>query len=282
MLKLGYLGPPGTFSEEAANIWSKGQFELVPLWPFSALFDALLGREIARAIMPIENSLGGEVGEIVDFLINNTRDGNSLAITGELLLLVKHILLVKPGVQIEEVQRVISHPQALAQCYGFLKEHGWEKIESASTAKAAEMVAESKDHSLAAIASPAAQDRYQLVSLAEDIGDSKNNVTRFVFVGGPLPTPSGADKTTIFFETEDKPGALYQPLGVFFYNDINLTQISRRTSKRRLGDYIFWVDAVGHYKDDALKSAIKQLTERFTKELWIAGSYPKANSLGGE
>ncbi len=283
MLKLGYLGPEGTNSQEAAEKWSQNQYELVPLWPISVLFDALLKQKIARVIAPIENSLAGEVGETVDFLIKYTRNGGPIGITGELLLPIKHFLWSKPGSKRSDIKKVISHPQALAQCYGFLKDWGGETSEVASTAQAAKIVAESEDNTLAAIASPEVKARYPLMLLAEDIGDSKDNVTRFVFLGGPQPTPTdpkeGTDKTTIFFVTEDQAGALYHALGAFYYQGdkgINLSKISSHTSKRRLGDYIFWVEAIGHRENANLKDAISQLRERFTKELWIAGSYPCA------
>lgn len=278
MLKLGYLGPEGTFSHEAAEIWSKGQYELEALWSITAVLQALQDGKVARAMVPVENMLGGEVGETVDHLIVNTKSNGNLKITGELLLPIKHMLLSKGKVELEKIKQVVSHPQALAQCHIFLHQHKFELVETASTARAAEIIATSQDPEIATIASLKAAKEYQLEVIVSDIGDNKDNVTRFIFLGGPTPLPSGNDKTTIFFITEDEAGALYKALGVFYYGNVNLSKISSRPSKKKLGEYIFWVDAEGHEmdKDRVLKNTITDLKTRFSKELWVAGSYPEA------
>lgn len=278
MLKLGYLGPEGTFSHEAAEIWSKGQYELEALWSITAVLQALQDGKVARAMVPVENMLGGEVGETVDHLIANTKSNGNLKITGELLLPIKHMLLGKGKVELEKIKQVVSHPQALAQCHIFLHQHKFELVETASTARAAEIIATSQDPKIATIASLKAAKEYQLEVIVSDIGDNKDNVTRFIFLGGPTPLPSGDDKTTIFFITEDEAGALYKALGVFYYGNVNLSKISSRPSKKKLGEYIFWVDAEGHEmdKDRVLKNTITDLKTRFSKELWVAGSYPEA------
>jgi len=272
MLKLGYLGPEGTFSCEAAERWSGGKFELVPSISITAAINALRNGETERAIVPMENFLGGEVVETVDRLI--VLKGKP-QITGELVLPITHILL-STG-ELVKVKKVVSHSQAIIQCQSFLNQHQWEIIETTSTAKAAEIVAEDKSGETAAIASARAGEKYGLEVLASDIGDRKDNVTRFIILGGPSPLPTGDDRVTIFLVTKDVPGGLYHALGAFYYQNINLCKITSRPHKNGyLGKSVFLIEADGHEDDPALKIAIKQLKERFTQEVFVAGSYPKA------
>ena len=279
MLKLGYLGPEGTFSHQAAMIWEQshgnGGFKLIPFRPITAVLEALKDREIDRAIVPLENLLEDAVSETVDFLISNA-GAMPLYITGELLLPIRQMLLGKQGTDLDQVKIVVSHGQGLRQCKRLIEKHGWQTIEAVSTATAAQKVAESDDFTMVAIASPQAAEINKLEVLQADVGDSGDNVTRFVFLGGPKPSPTGDDKTTIFFITKDQPGALYQALGVFFYQDVNLSKIASRTTKISMGEYIFWIDAQGHQKDPALQIAIEQLEKRFAKKVIVVGSYPKA------
>lgn len=278
MLKLGYLGPEGTFSHEAAEKWNDGQYDLVPFRTISAVLDALRQGQAARVIVPFENLLGGEVVETADYLIAHIKEGGNLKITGELLLPIQHMLLGKRGLEFGKIRRVISHPQALAQCQNYLGKYEWEVVEVASTAKAAEMVASSDGLDTAAISSLKASEMYKLELLASDIGDNNQNVTRFIFLGGPVPVPTGNDRTTIIFTTPDKPGALHEALGPFYYLGVNLSKIYSRTLKRILGECVFWLDAEGHLKDDnrVLNNAIGVLEKSFATKLWIAGSYSKA------
>ncbi|OGY44988.1 MAG: hypothetical protein A2731_00385 [Candidatus Buchananbacteria bacterium RIFCSPHIGHO2_01_FULL_39_8] len=275
MLKLGYLGPEGTFSHEAAEIASATRYKLVPFRPISSVLEAFRNCEVQRAIVPLENLIEGEVSQTVDHLISNGNSQN-LQITGELLLAIRQTLVAKPGTRLEDIKRITSHIQGLGQCRRFLSQYNWEEIEVASTAQAAKMVAESSDKDLAAIASGKAAELYHLEVISSDIGDSIKNITRFIILGGPAPRPTGEDRTTIFFVTRNQTGALFQALGVFFYQGINLTKITSRTAKTEMGEYVFWIDADGHRDDPAIRIAIKQLQERFTQKIWVAGSYPKA------
>lgn len=272
MLKLGYLGPVGSFSHQAAELWP-GQFELMPFRPISQVLEAFENHLVDRAIVPLENLIEDVVTLTIDRLIASN---GSLRITGELFLPIRQMLLGKPGSELSRIRRVASHLQGLGQCRNFLGQHGLEVVEVASTALAAQMVAEGSDEALAAIASAKAAEIYGLKILASDIGDSKLNITRFVFLGGPAPNRTGDDKTTIFFTTKDLPGALHRALGVFDYAGVNLSKIASRTAKTRMGECVFWVDAEAHSEDDSLKVALGQLKGRFATSVIIAGSYPKA------
>ncbi len=278
-LRLGYLGPEGTFSHQAACLWQgscqNGSYELVAFRPITAVLEALKSRTIDRAIVPLENLLEDAVSETVDFLVSNAGT-MPLCITGELLLPIQQMLLGKIGADLALIKKVASHSQGLRQCKRLIDEYGWGTIETVSTALAAKAVAESEDLTLGAIASAQAAKIYGLQVLSENIGDSADNITRFVILGGPKPSPTSDDKTTIFFITKDQPGALYQALGVFFYQGVNLSKIASRTTKISMGEYFFWIDAHGHQKDPALRIAIEQLEKRFAKKVIVVGSYPKA------
>lgn len=275
MLKLGYLGPIGTFSHKAAQIWAEDKFELVPFRPIPRVLEALQNREVDRAIVPLENLLEDVVSPTLDWLIATGGD-NGFQITAELLLPIRQMLLGREGTNLKQVCRVVSHYQGLSQCRRLINQHNWETVEVASTAEAAKIVAESPVSDVVAIASPEAGEIYHLKVLQSDVGDSDQNITRFIILGGPAPRPTGDDRTTIFFVTNDEPGALHKALGVFWYQDVNLTKIASRTAKTTLGQCIFWIDANGHRKDSKMQIALEQLQGRFAQRVWVAGSYPKS------
>lgn len=276
MLKLGFLGPKGTFSQEAANIYtSQGTYEVIP---FSNIPDMLFSVEkgiLDEAIVPIENSLEGAVGVTLDMMANDVK----LLIKSECIIKIRQNLLVKRGTKIENIKYVISHPQAIGQTGKYLNSilPNAEVRYLDSTAEAARIVSEGNNN-CAAIGSDAAALEHGLEVLKSSIQDKDNNHTRFVVVSKKDSIRTGADKTSIVFSTEDKPGSLYRILDIFSLWDINMTRIESRPEKNKLGKYIFFIDFMGHIDDEDIRDALL-MVKRKTSFFKFLGSYPAAELL---
>lgn len=272
---IGFLGPSGTFTEEALNIWIKklglipAEYKKVALLSISDIMNAV-GKTLDAAIVPVENSLEGSVNITVDSFIR----GADAMIKGEVILPIAQHLLVKKSIPLDEIKEVLSHPQALFQCREFIKR----KLplarlkEVSSTAEAAKFVSESEGN-IAAIGSKSLSKIYGLTIAAERIQDSDNNMTRFYVLSTEDEKATGRDKTTMIFSTENKPGSLFRALKVFAERGLNLTKIESRPSRRILGEYVFLVEIEGHRLQEPLKSALIEL-EHSTSLLKILGSYP--------
>ncbi len=272
---IGFLGPKGTFTEEALDVWIKKysfspeQYKKVPFFSIDNLMNAV-GKNIDAAVVPVENSLEGSVNITVDSFIH----GVDAMIKGEVVLPITQHLLLKEIVPLEKIKEVLSHPQALYQCRRFLKEkmpHARLK-EVSSTAEAAKLVSEGESN-IAAIGSRALSKIYHLKIAAERIQDSENNMTRFYILSTEDEAETGRDKTTLIFSTENKPGSLYRSLKIFAEKGLNLTKIESRPSKRVLGEYVFLLEVEGHRVQEPLKSALKEL-ELSANMFKILGSYP--------
>lgn len=281
-MKVGILGPEGTFSEIAALLWLKrrgdGGLETAEIQYYETIFDvseSIASREVDYGIVPIENSLEGSVSETLDLLSSET-NGAGIQIVGEVLVPIKLCLLAKGS--LDKIRTVVSHQHALAQCKQFIRERlqpRGVKVKSVeSTARAAKLAQEID--AIAALASEAAAKRYKLRILAENVQD-KESVTRFVALASSTITtsPTGKDKTSLLLYLKDRPGALYGALGEFAQRGINLTKIESRPSKRALGDYMFHIDCEGHREDAGIKNVLKAVEERAVM-LRILGSYPIA------
>jgi prephenate dehydratase len=272
MRRVGYLGPPGTFSEEAVGRCDLAAAAERRDYPTIAeVFEAVLRGDIDGGLLPIENSLEGAVTATLDLLAH--RPG--LRIRREVLLPVRQNLLAPPGVRLEEVRRVLSIPIAFAQCQGFFRARlpGVPMEPALSTAEAAQLAASRPD--AAAVASRAAAARYGLELLAEDIQDSDENVTRFVLVAREDEKPTGRDRTSIAFTLDrDRPGGLYEVLGEFARRQINLSKIESRPNRQALGHYVFFVDFEGHRQDPLGAEAIAGVLAR-VHALHLLGSYPR-------
>ncbi len=271
-LRLAYLGPPGTFSEEAALKYGAGA-ELVPMATITAAVAAIDSGMADEGVVPIENSLEGSVAETLDLLIHNTRP---LMIHDELILPIEHYLLTRPGTKAEQVKTVFAHPQALGQCRGFI-ERCFPKanVEAALSNSAAVEEMMARDGS-AAIGTRRAAEIYGAEALAKNIADRSPNLTRFVVLAREDHAPTGDDKTSVActFAVEDRPGQLVGALQEFSARSINLTKIESRPSKEKLGTYIFLVDVSGHRTDPALAEALDRVRERCSF-FRILGSYPR-------
>jgi prephenate dehydratase len=272
-VRIAFLGPAGTFSEEAALAQAERDGgELVPFSSIPALVSAVETGLADAAMLPIENSLEGSVSATVDLLIHET----TLKIRAELLLPVRHFLAVVPGTTLSDIKVVASHPQALGQCRRFIDRclPGIEQDAALSTASAVENVMKTGDSSRAGIGTMRAAELYGAEILARDIQDADNNVTRFIVLAREDSEPTGRDKTSICFSLKaNVPGALFDTLEIFATKHIQMTKLENRPMKTTIGDYYFLVDMEGHRSEPRIAESIESLHEKCAM-LKVFGSYP--------
>ena len=267
---IGFLGPLGTYSEEAALLYDKTADRLYPT--ITGVGEAVAAEEIDEGVVPIENSLEGPVTFTLDLLIAQP----TLFIRGEIDLPIEHYLLAKPGTVPAEIKVIYSHPQALGQCRQYLEKNypQAEQMASLSTVLCVTDSFESKVPA-AAISPRRASELYDVDILDRGIQDVANNVTRFAVIGLSDHAPTGDDKTSMAFTLEkDSPGLLHRVLGEFADRDINLLKIESRPTKQLLGEYIFLLDCVGHREESPMKEALAALSDPISM-LRILGSYPR-------
>jgi prephenate dehydratase len=276
---VGYLGPEGTFTHEAAcQMFSDQTVHMMPYPTIPDVLSAVDRGECTHGVIPVENAIEGAVNLTLDWLIHQV----DVPIVGELVHPITQCLLVHPAQADrpkEAWSRIISHPQAVAQCQLHLRHHYPQaQVEFAnSTAEAAEKVSRYPDEAWIAIGTRQAAKRYGLHILAADVQDFQNNYTRFIAVGAPLParrTPPGQWKTSLCVTlASDFPGALHQVLATFAWRKINLTKIESRPTKTGLGNYYFIIDAEMEREHVLLKGAIAEI-EAFGCQVRVLGSYP--------
>jgi prephenate dehydratase len=274
LVRYAFLGPAGTFSEEA--LLSLGIDGVVPE-PCASIEEVFEAVERGRAdygIAPIENSVEGSVPATLDALAFDT----SLEIQSELVLDVRHALIVAPGAEVSKVTTVVSHPQATGQCRRWLARNmpGRAIVAANSTAEAVQRAI--ADPEIAAVGTRLAAEMYGGHVVEAAIQDYAGNQTRFVVIGRGLRERTGEDKTSLaLFLKADKPGALLMILSEFAYGEINLTKIQSRPTKRQLGDYMFFVDLEGHVDDQNVRTALDCLRLKL-RALKVLGSYPRAKA----
>lgn len=276
--RLAYLGPAGTFCEEAAGQFLKtGSWEPVPYPSIEAVFAAVYREEASAGIVPIENSLEGSVNQTLDLLAYDY----DLIITSEIVLPIRHNLLTRPEISLLEVSRVLSHPQALAQCRRFLaaKFPAAEPVSVTSTAEAARLVSISPEP-WAAVGTAASAQLYGLKIMAENIADQPNNETRFIVISRQELECSGPYKTSLLLSVSHQPGALFQALGEFSLRGINLSKIESRPAKTKIGEYLFFIDIDGHYQEPQVAEAMEALKST-ALSLRMLGSYVSAGRQKG-
>ncbi len=265
-MKIGFFGPAGTFTEEAA---SSMEGELVSYDTIPEVFQAVHKREVDIGVVPIENSIEGSVGVTLDLLAHHYL----LKIKGEIIIPISLNLLINPETDLEEVEVVYSHYQPLSQCRMFLEKIDVRTQATKSTVEASEII--KADKKAAAIGTRRAATLYGLKVAAEDIQDHESNMTRFVVIDHEDHTPTGKDKTSVVLcLSEDQPGGLYEILGEFAGEKINLTKIESRPSKEKLGRYIFFVDLEGHHQDLKVMNVINRIRSK-VGYIKILGSYPR-------
>jgi prephenate dehydratase len=277
MRSIGYLGPPGTFTQEALEANLSEEFDThIPYGTVPEVLLAVEAGEVDSGIVPIENSIEGSVNVTLDTLAFETQ----LYIEREVVHQIRHRLVAKPGVTEEKIEEIVSHPHATAQCRRFLARNfpGIPLVAANSTAEAA-LTVSGMDESVAAVTTEIAASLYGLVVLQRDIEDYPSNRTRFIVVGKERPPPTGADKTSMAcFIRENRPGSLLEILTEFASRDVNLTKIESRPTKKVLGEYYFFIDIDGHVEDDAIKDALGSLMGKL-REIKLLGSYPAAQPL---
>ncbi len=278
--RVAFLGPPGTFTEEALL----GQHDVASIEPvaMATIGDVLTAThdgEVDAGFVPIENSIEGTVSATIDHLIFDS----DLLIQREVVLDIHLHLMGSPGTAFRELRRIVSYPHASAQCRSFLQRElpGVEVVASNSTAEAARIVGEERPQETAALAPLLAARLYGLEVLAEAVEDHADNQTRFVLVERErLPAPSGHDRTSIVcFQRSDRPGSLHQILGQFAARSINLSKIESRPTKRGLGEYCFIIDMDGHVEDEVIGDCLRELHVDLA-EVKFLGSYPAAGEHG--
>jgi prephenate dehydratase len=277
-MRIAFLGPAGTFSEEAALAQAeRDNGTLVPFSSIPALVSAVETGLADAAMLPIENSLEGSVSATVDLLIHET----TLKIRGELMLPVRHFLAVVPGTTLSDIKQLSSHTQALGQCRRFLDRclPGVEQEAALSTASAVATVMQQHDGSKAAIGTQRAAELYGAEILAHDIQDNDNNVTRFVVLSRDDAEPTDHDKTSVCFSIKaNVPGALFECLEDFAANRIQMTKLESRPMKTMIGAYYFLVDIEGHRSDAKIAATLDRLREK-SAMVKVFGSYPMDPSV---
>ena len=270
-LRLAYLGPAGTFTEEAALRYYP-QATLLPYPTIPAIAKAILTGEADRGVAPVENSLQGSVTDTLDVLIHTS----GVYIYGESVLGVVHYLIGKPGTTIAQTRAVYSHPQALGQCQAYLERYlpHAELRASLSTAAAVEEMLKNAQ-TAAAIAPRRAAELYGAAVLAEGIQDNPNNATRFLVLAPHDHPPTGHDRTSICFSfADDRPGLLYSIIREMAEKNINLSKVESRPTREGLGRYYFLLDLEGHKEDPPIREALVKVAE-VSSLLKIFGSYPR-------
>lgn len=272
MRRFAYLGPAGTFSEEALLSLGIEGVEAVSCSSIGDVFEAVERGQAEGGVVPIENSVEGSVPATLDSLAFDTQ----LEIQQELVLDIHHALVTAPGVDLAGVQTIVAHPQASGQCRRWLARHmpGRPVIAANSNAESVRQAME--DPNVAAIGTLLAAELYGAEVHEPAIEDYAGNQTRFVVIGRGIRPRTGNDKTSLaLFMKADKPGTLVMILSEFAYGEINLTKIQSRPTKRQLGDYMFFVDCEGHVDDQNVRTALDCLRLKL-REVKVLGSYPKA------
>ncbi len=274
---IAYLGPRGTFTETAARMITGAADDevLIPCGDIGEVLRTVEEGRAGRGVVPIENTLEGSVTATLDALAFDT----GLLIHGELEIPVALVAAAVGGTTLDEVEQVHSHPVALASSRRWLSTRlpNAERVAVASTARAAEVVAEHGRGHLA-IVNPLAAERYGLEVLARDIADSTRNSTRFIVVGDEVPAPTGWDKTSVVvFIEANRPGALLKLLEIFAERDLNLTKIESRPTKDELGEYCFFLDLEGHLADERVGDALAAV-KRTHRDVKVLGSYRRSGA----
>ncbi len=273
----GYLGPEGTFSEQAALKYFSSEDKLISLRSFNQIFEKLQTGEIVRGVIPIENSLEGAVKLCMDLLYSSSY----VVVVDEIILPIKHFLMASPGTSLNKIEEIHSISQIIGQTNSYINDNFPDAVinYTGSSAQAAEIVKGKLGKAM--IGSKRISELYGLDILAEDIQDMSNNYTRFFVIANKLdvkdefPDMDKEYKTSIICAPEvNEAGVLYNILNEFKREDINLTRIESRPTKRQLGEYVFYIDMDGHQKNRHVRVALEGI-EKKSVFFKILGSYVK-------
>ena len=276
MTRYAYLGPEGTHSHEALLAFAGPDALCEPVSTIGEVFKAVERGKAEMGIVPIENSVEGSVNATLDSLAFES----DLEIQAEVVRDIHHALCVAPGTKLTDITRIVSHPQALAQSRRWLTEHLLGKPVSAANSTAEAVRAAVEEPGVAAIGSMFAATTYGAEVLYESIEDYAGNQTRFVVLGNGIGARTGHDKSSLaLFMKADKPGTLHMILSEFAFWQINLTKIQSRPTRKQLGDYMFFIDCVGHVEDENVRLALDCLRLKL-RQVKVLGSYPRVAKDG--
>ncbi len=266
---VAFQGEVGAYSEEAAFNYFSSSVRIKPCESLEDVFKVVEQDEAQSGIVPIENSLEGNVGRTYDLLLDS-----ELKVCGETELRVVHCLIASPETKLDAVKKVYSHPQALGQCQAYLRHLDCELIPTYDTAGSVKMIKERRITDGAAIASTRAAEIYGMQILARKIEDNPSNFTRFFVISKQDAPPSGNDKTSIVFSVKHKPGALVEFLKILTSRKLNMTKIESRPTRQKPWDYNFYLDFEGHCEDKKVRETLDVL-ESSSLFLKVLGSYPR-------
>lgn len=270
MKKVGYLGPPGTFGEQAALTYDP-HADLVPLLSHRSIVASVAAGEVEEGLAAIENSLEGAVNETLDALLQY----DNVFIRRELVLPVEQCLIVGPDTAADAIEVIVSHTQALAQCRGYLEQHYPRARLEAALSTAAAVESAVKSRGVAAIGTRRAAEITGGRVIAASIQDVKPNKTRFIVLSRDDSPPTGDDKTSIAFTVaHDRPGTLLGALSELSERSINMTRIESRPSRQDLGIYVFLIDFQGHRQEPSAAEALVALKAK-AHYFRLFGSYPR-------
>jgi arogenate/prephenate dehydratase len=271
--RIAYQGEPGAYSEAASLGFFGSSVETLACNNFDQVFASVTNGTCSHGVIPIENSLAGSIHRNYDLLIRH-----DLHLVGEYFLRVSHCLLALPGVRLEDIETIHSHPQALAQCENNLSRVNARAVAEADTAGSARMVREANNPHAAALASRRAAEVYKLNILVENMEDNPANYTRFLILSPAPEIFQNKDareyKTSIVFSLRNVPGSLFKAMSVFALRDIDLTKIESRPISGKPWEYLFYIDFIGHAQDSVCGRALAHLGE-LAPFLRILGSYPR-------
>ena len=278
-LRIAFLGPFGTFTEQALRQIAPENAELIPLTSPPLAMKAVREGKADWAVVPIENSIEGGVNATLDALA----DYPQLVIRAEMLVPITFHLAVRPGTRAEDIRKIGTHPHAWAQCRGWVEETfpGAIHVPATSTAAAAELLSDGDASFDAALCNAVSVNTYGLEALFTDVADNPGAITRFVLVARPgvVPPPTGADKTTIQVALPvNESGALLTLLEQFSARGVDLSRIESRPSGDGLGNYTFSIDIVGHIREERVQAALVGL-HRYSPEVRFMGSYPRVDGV---
>lgn len=267
-VRVAYLGPQGTYTQEAALKHFGNSAVVVSMSAIDAVFREVASGAVNYGVVPVENSTEGVVTHTLDNFIDS-----QVKICGEVVLRIHHHLLISDVTKVENISRIYSHAQSLAQCRKWLDENypNVERVAVSSNSEAAKRI--KGEWNSAAIAGEIAAELYGLKSHAQNIEDLPDNSTRFLIIGRDEIGPSGDDKTSIIVSTKNKPGALHELLQPFHTHGVDLTRLETRPSSSGTWNYVFFIDFAGHFSDENVVRALDEIKAR-ASDIKVLGSYP--------
>ncbi len=269
-VRVAYLGPEGTFTQAAAIKHFGHACVSIPMTAIDEVFREVAAGAVNYGVVPVENSTEGVINHTLDNFMES-----SVHICGEVELRIHHHLLVSDVTKTENITRIYSHAQSLAQCRKWLDAHypKAERVAVSSNAEAAKRI--QGEWNAAAIAGDMAAELYGLIKLNEKIEDLPDNSTRFLIIGTQVVPVSGDDKTSVIVAVRNKPGALYNLLAPFHRNGIDLTRVETRPSRNGAWSYVFFIDFIGHVGEPKISSVLTEIVEQ-AADVRVLGSYPRA------